>query len=74
MTNTVIGYLRRRLDGEVIDFVELDMPTRTLETTAVMYSHAGSVAAQRHRTRADTRRTARRRARGDRAAAAGRQL
>ena len=36
VTNTVIGYLRRRLDGEVIDFVELDMPTRTLETTAVM--------------------------------------
>jgi DEAD/DEAH box helicase domain-containing protein len=36
VTNTVIGYLRRRLDGEVIDFVELDMPARTLETTAVM--------------------------------------
>ena len=36
VTNTVIGYLRRRLDGEVIDFVELDMPTRTLDTIAVM--------------------------------------
>ena len=36
VTNTVIGYLRRRLTGEVIDFVELDMPTRTLETIAVM--------------------------------------
>jgi DEAD/DEAH box helicase domain-containing protein len=36
VTNTVIGYLRRRLDGEVIDFVELDMPTRTLDTSAVM--------------------------------------
>ena len=36
VTNTVTGYLRRRLDGEVIDFVELDMPTRTLDTTAVM--------------------------------------
>jgi DEAD/DEAH box helicase domain-containing protein len=36
VTNTVIGYLRRRLDGEVIDFVELDMPTRTLDTAAVM--------------------------------------
>ncbi|MGE2724276.1 DEAD/DEAH box helicase [Mycolicibacterium pulveris] len=36
VTNTVIGYLRRRLSGEVIDFVELDMPTRTLDTTAVM--------------------------------------
>jgi len=36
VTNTVIGYLRRELTGEVIDFVELDMPTRTLETVAVM--------------------------------------
>jgi DEAD/DEAH box helicase domain-containing protein len=36
VSNTVTGYLRRRLDGEVIDFVELDMPTRTLETFAVM--------------------------------------
>jgi DEAD/DEAH box helicase domain-containing protein len=36
VTNAVIGYLRRRLDGEVIDFVELDMPTRTLDTAAVM--------------------------------------
>jgi DEAD/DEAH box helicase domain-containing protein len=36
VTNTVIGYLRRRLDGEVIDFVELDMPARTLDTAAVM--------------------------------------
>jgi DEAD/DEAH box helicase domain-containing protein len=36
VSNTVTGYLRRRLDGEVIDFVELDMPTRTLDTVAVM--------------------------------------
>ncbi|KUI05745.1 DEAD/DEAH box helicase [Mycobacterium sp. IS-3022] len=36
VTNRVIGYLRRRLTGEVIDFVELEMPTRTLDTTAVM--------------------------------------
>ena len=36
VTNAVTGYLRRRLDGEVIDFVELDMPTRTLDTAAVM--------------------------------------
>src|SRR5215218_796301 len=36
VSNTVIGYLRRELTGEVIDFVELDMPTRTLETKAVM--------------------------------------
>lgn len=36
VSNTVIGYLRREINGEVIDFVELDMPTRTLETKAVM--------------------------------------
>ena len=36
VSNTVIGYLRRRLTGEVIDFVELEMPTRTLDTMAVM--------------------------------------
>ncbi|MGV0851278.1 DEAD/DEAH box helicase [Mycolicibacterium phlei] len=36
VTNTVTGYLRRQLSGEVIDFVELDMPTRTLDTMAVM--------------------------------------
>jgi DEAD/DEAH box helicase domain-containing protein len=34
----VIGYLRRRMSGEVIDFVELDMPERCLPTTAVMYT------------------------------------
>ncbi|KRE28021.1 DEAD/DEAH box helicase [Mycobacterium sp. Soil538] len=36
VSNTVTGYLRRRLDGEIIDFCELDMPTRTLDTMAVM--------------------------------------
>ncbi|MBX5488522.1 MAG: DEAD/DEAH box helicase [Mycolicibacterium hassiacum] len=36
VTNTVIGYLRRRLSGEVLDFIELDMPSRTLDTMAVM--------------------------------------
>src|ERR1700754_849434 len=36
VSNTVIGYLRRQLTGEVIDFVELEMPTRTLDTKAVM--------------------------------------
>lgn len=36
VSNTVIGYLRRELTGEVIDFVELEMPTRTLDTKAVM--------------------------------------
>lgn len=34
--NTVVGYLRRQLSGEVIDFIDLDMPTQTLATVAVM--------------------------------------
>jgi DEAD/DEAH box helicase domain-containing protein len=38
VTNQIVGYLRRRLTGEVIDFVELDMPPHTLSTTAVMYT------------------------------------
>ncbi len=38
VTNQVVGYLRRRLSGEVIDFVELDMPEHVLATTAVMYT------------------------------------
>lgn len=38
VTHRVVGYLRRRLSGEVIDFVELDMPEHTLTTTAVMYT------------------------------------
>ena len=38
VTNQVIGYLRRTPAGEVIDFVELDMPARTLETVAVIYT------------------------------------
>lgn len=40
VTHRVIGYLRRRLSGEVIDFVELDMPEQSLPTTAVMYTIA----------------------------------
>jgi DEAD/DEAH box helicase domain-containing protein len=38
VTSQVIGYLRRTSAGEVIDFVELDMPARTLETVAAMYT------------------------------------
>ncbi|CAM4468127.1 ATP-dependent RNA helicase RhlE [Mycobacterium basiliense] len=38
VTNQVVGYLRRRLSGEVIDFVELEMPQHVLPTTAVMYT------------------------------------
>lgn len=38
VTRRVIGYLRRTGSGEVIDFVELDMPEQSLPTTAVMYT------------------------------------
>jgi DEAD/DEAH box helicase domain-containing protein len=38
VTNQIVGYLRRRLNGEVIDFVELALPPRTLDTMAVMYT------------------------------------
>ncbi|MUL64796.1 DEAD/DEAH box helicase [Mycobacterium sp. CBMA 234] len=36
VSNTVIGFLRRGISGGVLDFVDLDMPTRTLDTMAVM--------------------------------------
>ncbi|MCV7400318.1 DEAD/DEAH box helicase [Mycobacterium fragae] len=38
VTSRVVGYLRRQLSGEIIDFVDLDMPAHTLATTAVMYT------------------------------------
>lgn len=38
VTHRVVGYLRRRLSGEVIDFIELDMPEHVLPTTAAMYT------------------------------------
>ncbi len=38
VTHRVVGYLRRTGAGEVIDFIELDMPERSLPTTAVMYT------------------------------------
>jgi DEAD/DEAH box helicase domain-containing protein len=38
VTHQVVGYLRRRMSGEVIDFIELDMPAHTLPTTAAMYT------------------------------------
>jgi DEAD/DEAH box helicase domain-containing protein len=40
VTSRVVGYLRRRITGEVIDFIDLDMPSHTLDTTAVMYTIA----------------------------------
>ncbi|MFZ2177426.1 MAG: DEAD/DEAH box helicase [Rhodococcus sp. (in: high G+C Gram-positive bacteria)] len=38
VTHQVTGYLRRSSSGEVLDFVELDMPRQTLPTRAVMYT------------------------------------
>jgi DEAD/DEAH box helicase domain-containing protein len=38
VTHRVVGYLRRRMSGEVIDFVELDMPEHVLPTMAAMYT------------------------------------
>jgi len=38
VTHQVVGYLRRRISGEVIDFVELDMPRQSLPTMAAMYT------------------------------------
>lgn len=38
VSNTVVGYLRRTLTGEVLDFVELELPTRTLSTVSAMYT------------------------------------
>lgn len=36
VTHRTVGYLRRRLSGEVIDFVELDLPAYSLPTVAVV--------------------------------------
>ncbi|WP_308188161.1 DEAD/DEAH box helicase [Mycobacteroides abscessus] len=38
VTHQVIGYLRKLTTGEILDFVELDMPSSTLSTKAVMYT------------------------------------
>ncbi len=38
VTHQVVGYLRRRMSGEVIDFIELDMPAQSLPTSATMYT------------------------------------
>src|SRR5271170_7495797 len=38
VTSQVVGYLRRRLTGEVIASIELHMPAQPLATTAVMYT------------------------------------
>jgi DEAD/DEAH box helicase domain-containing protein len=38
VTRQIVGYLRRLPSGEVLDFVELDLPPAALPTTAVVYT------------------------------------
>ncbi|TVT30270.1 DUF1998 domain-containing protein, partial [Amycolatopsis rhizosphaerae] len=38
VSSQVVGYLRRRPSGEIIDHVPLDLPEQTLETRAVWYT------------------------------------
>jgi DEAD/DEAH box helicase domain-containing protein len=38
VTQQVVGYLRRRISGEVIDFIELGLPQHTPATTAAVYT------------------------------------
>ncbi len=38
VTRRVVGYLRRRVSGEVIDFVDLDMPEQQLATMSAMFT------------------------------------
>jgi DEAD/DEAH box helicase domain-containing protein len=38
VTEQVVGYLRRRPDGELLDVIGLDMPRHTLHTRAVWYT------------------------------------
>lgn len=38
VTEQVVGYLRRRPRGELIDMIELDLPEQVLETRAVCYT------------------------------------
>ncbi len=38
VSHQVVGYLRTRPSGEVLDLLELDMPRQTLPTRAVMYT------------------------------------
>ena len=43
VTEQVVGYLRRRPGGELIDMVPLDMPEHTLRTRAVWYTISADV-------------------------------
>jgi DEAD/DEAH box helicase domain-containing protein len=46
VTRQIVGYLRRLPTGEVLDFVELDLPPATLPTTAVVYTVAAEALAE----------------------------
>lgn len=47
VTHRVVGYLRRLPSGEVLDFVELDMPEQSLPTVAAMWTFTPEVLAAR---------------------------
>ena len=74
VTHQVVGYVRRMPPGEVLDMVELDMPAQTLATRAVMYTVTPESLCAAGLEPDDPRLAARRRTRGDRAAAARRHL
>lgn len=38
VTNQIVGYLRRDIEGTVLDLVDLELPARTLPTMAVVYT------------------------------------
>ena len=76
VTNQVVSYQRRRLPtGEVLGTYPLDLPPRQLRTSGgVVDGLARGARVGRRRTRGSARRPPRRRARGDRPAAAGGDL
>ena len=75
VTEQVVGYLRRRAGGELIDMVPLDMPEHTLHTRAVWYTISADILGRSRASRARcARRPARGRARCDRTVAAFRRM
>lgn len=46
VTHQTVGYLRRQLSGEVLDFIDLDMPAHTLDTVAVRYTVTNAALAE----------------------------
>ncbi|WP_435119607.1 DEAD/DEAH box helicase [Amycolatopsis thermoflava] len=58
VTSQVVGYLRRRPSGEVLDQVALDLPAQTLETRAVWYTISPELLEAPRGAPVDERRTA----------------